>query len=83
MRKLVVRQVEVNNGQHISYVPSVVLQHFGIHIKRWSFPGSIHNVPKIHKYQQHFNFELPKVGISLLNLSSTLVNSLPDDGITL
>ena len=42
----------------------IFLQHFGIHIERWSLIWFIYNVPKIHGCQQHFDFEVPFIELS-------------------
>jgi hypothetical protein len=76
MQKLVVRQVEADDWDGLLDASSVFLQHFGVPIGRWSFLGSVHNVPKMHRCRQHFKFELPKVevlSIELVNDSSGLV----------
>ena len=64
VRKLIVRQVKADD-RHVIFNASLVLfQHFGIHIGRWRFFGSIHNIPKIHGCQQHFDFELLIIKLS-------------------
>lgn len=52
VRKLVVRQVEANDGHDLLDTSLVLLQHFGIHIGRWSFFVSVYNIPNIHGCQQ-------------------------------
>ena len=60
VRKLVVREVEADDGHDILDV-FLVLQHFGIRIGWWRLFKSVHNIPKIHGCQQHFDFELQEV----------------------
>ena len=79
MHKLVVHQVGADDGHDFLDVSLILIQHFGIHIKRWRFFGSVHNIPKIHGCQQHFNFKLPKVELSPLNLLMILAASLLND----
>ena len=66
--KLVVLQIEAYNRHGYLDVFLILLQHIGNCIGRWSFLGFIHNVPKIHGCQQHFDFEFPKLEISSFEL---------------
>ena len=61
-------QVEVDNGHGLLDAPLVLFQYCGIRIGRWSFLGSVHNIPKIHGYQQHFAFEFLNVKVSFIEL---------------
>jgi hypothetical protein len=58
--KLVVYQVEADNGHGFLDALVVLLQHFGIRVGNWSLLRSVYNVPKIHEIQNHLYFELPK-----------------------
>ena len=51
VRKLVVDQVEAGDEHDFFYVYLVILQHFGIRIRRWRFIGSVYNIPKIYGCQ--------------------------------
>ena len=66
IHKLVVHQIEVDDGPGIFYASLILLQHFRIHIGRWKFLGFISNVPKIYECQWHFDFELPNIRISFI-----------------
>jgi hypothetical protein len=68
VHKLVVRQVEANDRHSLLNAFLILLLHFGFHIEWWRFFGSVHNVPKIHGYQQYFDFKLPKVGLPSIEL---------------
>ena len=61
VRKLVVCQVEADDGHSFLDAPLVFLQHFEIYIGRWSLLGSIYNVPKVHESQNHLHFELSMI----------------------
>ena len=58
--KLVVRQVEVDDGYSLFDVPLMFLLDLGIRIGSWSFLRSIHNVLKVYGSQNYLHFEFPK-----------------------
>ena len=64
--KLVVCEVEADDGHDLLHTALIHLQHFGIYIERWRFFGSVHNIPKIHECQQHFDFKLPKIELPFI-----------------
>lgn len=70
VRKLVVHQIEAGDEHGLLKVPLVFLLDSRIYIGMWNFLIFVHNVSKIHRCQQHFNFELPS--IELANDSSGL-----------
>jgi hypothetical protein len=70
MFKLVICQVEADGEHGFLHTTLVLLLDLGIHNRKWSFLGSVHNVLNIHGCQQHFDFKLPKVELP----SNELVN---------
>ena len=48
MRKLIVYQIEAGDGHGFFGTSLVLVQHFGFHLGRWRFFGSVNNIPKIH-----------------------------------
>ena len=74
VRKLTVYQVEVDDGHGIvgllgiRNMPLILLQHFGICVRRWSLAGSVYNVPKIYRSQNHLHFGLRKTGFLFMKL---------------
>lgn len=72
MCKLVVTQVEADDGRCHLHVFLKLLLHFGVCIGRWSLLGFVCNIPKVHGSQQHLHFELLTVELvydfSLLTL---------------
>jgi hypothetical protein len=51
VHKLVVHQIEVDDGHGIFYVSLICLRHFRIHIGRWNFLGFVYDIPKIYGCQ--------------------------------
>ena len=76
MRKLVILQVEADDTHDILDTSLIHLQYFGVHIRRWSALGFVHNVPKLHRCQQHFGFELSKVEVPSIKLIITMAAAL-------
>lgn len=68
VHKLIICQVEADDGHDLLDANLVLFTDLGIHFGRCSFLGLIYDVLKVHESQNHLHFELTKAKFLLVEL---------------